>query len=156
MKKFMSGLCAAALGFSFAITAAVPANSAPISVPRAEAASEGNVVLAQSDRRWRRHNRRAERRHMRRDIRRADRGGYYRGHRGYRNHRPGYRRHNGFWFPAAAFIAGAAISGAINQPRVRGGNAHVQWCYNKYRSYRASDNTYQPYNGGRQPCYSPY
>jgi hypothetical protein len=37
-----------------------------------------------------------------------------------------------------------------------GGSAHVQWCYNRYRSYRAWDNTFQPYNGPRQQCYSPY
>lgn len=35
-------------------------------------------------------------------------------------------------------------------------SAHVQWCYNRYRSYRAWDNTYQPYNGPRRQCYSPY
>ncbi|UVK52197.1 BA14K family protein [Mesorhizobium sp. AR02] len=35
-------------------------------------------------------------------------------------------------------------------------NAHVQWCYNRYRSYRAWDNTFQPYNGPRQQCWSPY
>jgi hypothetical protein len=84
---------------------------------------------------------------------------YWRGHRGYRYYRPGYRRYDGFWFPAAAFITGAIIGGALNQPvrRVyRGGDAHVQWCYNRYRSYRAYDNTYQPYNGPRRQCYSPY
>ncbi|RWP44362.1 BA14K family protein [Mesorhizobium sp.] len=35
-------------------------------------------------------------------------------------------------------------------------NAHVQWCYNRYRSYRTWDNTFQPYNGPRQQCWSPY
>ncbi|TPN15988.1 BA14K family protein [Mesorhizobium sp. B2-1-3] len=35
-------------------------------------------------------------------------------------------------------------------------SAHVRWCYNRYRSYRAYDNTFQPYNGPRQQCYSPY
>ncbi|MBN9220913.1 MAG: BA14K family protein [Mesorhizobium sp.] len=35
-------------------------------------------------------------------------------------------------------------------------SAHVQWCYNRYRSYRAYDNTFQPYNGPRQQCWSPY
>jgi len=34
--------------------------------------------------------------------------------------------------------------------------AHVQWCYDRYRSYRASDNSFQPYRGPRQQCYSPY
>jgi len=36
------------------------------------------------------------------------------------------------------------------------GNAHVRWCYEHYRSYRAYDNTYQPYNGPRRQCRSPY
>jgi len=86
--------------------------------------------------------------------------GYYNGYRGYRYYRPGYRYYNDFWFPAAAFLAGALITGAIvNQgPRVGygGGSAHQQWCYNRYRSYRAWDNTFQPYNGPRRLCYSPY
>lgn len=34
--------------------------------------------------------------------------------------------------------------------------AHVQWCYSRYRSYRAYDNTFQPYNGPRRQCRSPY
>ena len=85
-----------------------------------------------------------------------ERRGWYHGHRGYRHHRHGYRRHSdGFWYPLAAFGLGAAIGGALaNQPR--SGDAHVQWCYDRYRSYRASDNTFQPYNGPRQQCYSPY
>lgn len=33
---------------------------------------------------------------------------------------------------------------------------HEQWCYSQYRSYRAWDNTYQPYNGQRRECISPY
>lgn len=37
-----------------------------------------------------------------------------------------------------------------------GGNSHVNWCYNRYRSYRASDNTFQPNYGPRRLCYSPY
>ena len=36
------------------------------------------------------------------------------------------------------------------------GSTHVEWCYNRYRSYRAWDNTFQPYHGPRQQCYSPY
>jgi len=34
--------------------------------------------------------------------------------------------------------------------------SHVRWCHNRYRSYRASDNTFQPYNGPRRQCRSPY
>lgn len=86
------------------------------------------------------------------------RQGWYGGHRGYRYARPGYRRHdNGFWFPLAAFGAGAIIGGAIANDRAySGGGSHVNWCANRYRSYRAYDNTYQPYGGPRRQCYSPY
>jgi hypothetical protein len=35
-------------------------------------------------------------------------------------------------------------------------SAHARWCYSRYRSYRAWDNTFQPYYGARQQCYSPY
>ncbi|WP_274629104.1 BA14K family protein [Arvimicrobium flavum] len=85
--------------------------------------------------------------------------GYWRGHRGYRYWRNGYREYNGWWYPLAAFTAGAVIGNVLSEPRViyrEGGDAHVQWCYNRYRSYRAYDNTFQPYNGPRRQCYSPY
>lgn len=35
-------------------------------------------------------------------------------------------------------------------------SAHVQWCYDRYRSYRAWDNTFQPNYGPRRQCISPY
>ncbi|WP_208248327.1 BA14K family protein [Rhizobium sp. T1470] len=37
-----------------------------------------------------------------------------------------------------------------------GGNAHTRWCYARYRSYRAYDNTFQPFYGSRRACASPY
>jgi len=44
-----------------------------------------------------------------------DERGYYHGYRGYRDRRPGYRRHSdGLWYPAAAFALGAIIGGALN------------------------------------------
>jgi hypothetical protein len=61
--------------------------------------------------------------------------------------------------------AGAIIGGAIAQSqqpqyapptRYLNNNSHVDWCFAQYRSYRASDNTFQPFNGPRQRCYSPY
>ncbi|AWI56999.1 BA14K family protein [Sinorhizobium fredii] len=33
---------------------------------------------------------------------------------------------------------------------------HSDWCAHRYRSYRAYDNTYQPYEGPRRLCYSPF
>jgi hypothetical protein len=49
------------------------------------------------------------------------------------------------------------IRRAPARPRiVNVGTLHVKWCYSKYRSYRASDNTFQPYHGPRKRCRSPY
>lgn len=33
---------------------------------------------------------------------------------------------------------------------------HIQWCQNRYRSYSANDNTYQPFAGTRRDCSSPF
>jgi hypothetical protein len=89
--------------------------------------------------------------------------GYYRGYRGYHERRPGYRYHNGYWFPLAAFAAGAIIGGAIMSqpapPPPRAGNInpkHYRWCAQRYRSYDAYSNTFQPHYGPRQECLSPY
>ncbi|MDQ0456377.1 BA14K family protein [Rhizobium paknamense] len=93
------------------------------------------------------------------------RGSYYRD----RDHRDRYyrdryyrRHHHGNagaiigGFAAGAIIGGALASQPRYAPRYTGGNAHVSWCANRYRSYRAYDNTFQPYNGPRQQCISPY
>ncbi len=82
---------------------------------------------------------------------------YYNGHRGYRDRRDGYREYNGFWFPLAAFAAGALIAGAAQPaPVVVAPNPHVDWCRRTYRSYNPYDNTFQPYYGPRAYCISPY
>lgn len=170
MRKLTSSLCAATVAFSFALGAAVPANAAPIVAPRAVA--DSNIINAQSRmviEEWQQPNSSRVYRRDRRDVARSGfyrqgSGYYYNGHRGYRTPRRGYREYNGFWFPAGAFIAGAIIGGALNNPAPvyrapayrNVGNAHVEWCYNRYRSYRAYDNTFQPYNGPRRQCYSPY
>ena len=83
---------------------------------------------------------------------------YYNGHRGYRDRRPGFRFYNGFWFPSAAFSFGFSVRDR-DRDWDRGGRSwarHVDWCYDRYRSYRESDNTFQPYNGPRRECISPY
>lgn len=41
-------------------------------------------------------------------------------------------------------------------PRAERNVAHVEWCSRRYRSYRAEDNSYRPYSGGRRACESPY
>lgn len=35
-------------------------------------------------------------------------------------------------------------------------SAHVNWCRDRYRSYRPEDNSYRPYSGGNGFCVSPY
>jgi hypothetical protein len=83
---------------------------------------------------------------------------YYNGYRGFWRARPGYRYYNGYWFPAAAFAAGVAAATVAPPPppAARLAAAHVRWCYDRYRSYRAWDNSYQPYDGPRRQCWSPY
>lgn len=34
--------------------------------------------------------------------------------------------------------------------------AHIDWCYARYKTYRASDNTYKPTKHTRRQCISPY
>jgi hypothetical protein len=157
-------LCAA-LALTFAAGTVAPVAAAPVFVPSAPAASSDIIQVQgmrqQQNRFDRRQDRRVERFDRRQDRRAARferRNGvaYYGGHRGYRQARPGYRQHNGYWFPAAAFIAGAIVGGAVSGGASAGGSAHVQWCQSQYRSYRVSDNTFQPYSGPRRACSSPY
>jgi hypothetical protein len=163
MKKLISGLLATTLAASFALVTILPVDAAPVFVPQTPAAqSDVQTVQYQPWRKMGRHYNRVDRRIDRRIDRRADARfynrngiGYYNGHRGYREYHRGYRRYNDWWFPAGAFIAGALITGAINNAQ-RSGDSHVAWCYDHYRSYRAADNTFQPLNGSRRQCYSPY
>jgi hypothetical protein len=155
MRNILSGLCASALALTFGLTTLAPVAAAPAFVLKVSEFSE-NTLNVQFDPNWRRKDNRASNRMERRQggfERRGNRS-YYNGHRGYNHSRRGYRQHNGVWFPAAAFIAGAIVGGALdNQPRARG-SAHIEWCYDRYRSYRASDNTFQPNNGPRRQCIS--
>lgn len=65
---------------------------------------------------------------------------YYHPHRAYRPYKP-----HRYYHPA---VPGRYYRG--------GWNSHVAWCYDRYRSYRASDNTFQPYHAPRRQCRSPY
>ena len=80
--------------------------------------------------------------------------------RDFRHHR--HFRDDDFFFPGA-FLAGAVIGSSLydegpiyTYATPAYGSAHVQWCYDRYRSYRAYDNTFQPYGGPREQCYSPF
>ena len=173
MRKLLSAICATALTASVAVTGALPAGAAPVFMPKAPTVERSDVVKVQ-DFRWKKRGNWNNGNNFRHgnnwngnwnngnNWKNNNKYGWYNGHRGYRYRRDGYRYYNGFWVPAGAFIAGAIIGGAIANNNnyynngYGGGSAHVQWCYDRYRSYRAYDNTFQPYNGPRQQCYSPY
>ncbi len=169
MKKFNSTIISAAAA---ALLLAVPASATPVAGTMSYTASQAaaganggpNViqVLTRAEKRAKRAQRRANRakrranranRRANRAERRADRR--LRGHRGHRNKQRGYRRHSdGWWYPLAAFgaiAAGSAIANSADR-----GDRHEEWCEDRYRSYRVWDNTFQPYNGPRKECNSPF
>ena len=83
--------------------------------------------------------------------RRWDSDRRYYGDRYYRDRY--YRRHDNTGAIIGGLAAGAIIGSIIaSQPRVRAGSSHVDYCYSRYRSYRAYDNTYQPTYGPRRQC----
>ncbi|UVK36551.1 BA14K family protein [Mesorhizobium sp. AR10] len=82
--RFQSGI-ATALVATFALSSPVPVEAAPIFVPRAQGA-QSDVIQVRDG---------------------------YRGPRGYRHYRRGYHRHNDFWAPAGAFVAGALLGSVI-------------------------------------------
>ncbi len=155
MKKLLSGLCASALTVAVGLTGVIPANGAPLYMPSTVEAQPPEVIKVQDQIFWQlRRGKQGSRLHNRRINRHESRN--HRRHHRHRHYR--HRRDNDAWIPGA-FIAGALIGGAIansNNVYSGGGSAHVQWCYDRYRSYRASDNTFQPYNGPRRQCNSPY
>jgi hypothetical protein len=93
-----------------------------------------------------------------RDVFRQNSDGVFlNGVRGHRDWRKGHRRSNGFWFPAAAFFGAVIIGNAIANSANSGNySRHARWCDLRYRTYRVSDDTFQPYVGGRRVCNSPY
>ena len=165
MLKIISSACAALMVFT--VPFAAPAVAMPVSSPAWDAPAAGPVIPVQRSQSWSGGGRWQGNQnwHGNQDYWWRHGRPYYRGHLGHRHYRHGHRQYRGHWFPPAAFIAGAIIGGAIaNQapaPRYRGGyggygNAHVEWCYARYRSYQDWDNTFQPYNGPRRQCISPY
>ncbi len=121
MKSTFRKMLVGMIGASFMIGAMAPVSAASL-MPAAPVAVNENVQHVRDDRwrgrgdhRWNRH-RHGPRPGWNGRPYRGDRG-YWNGHRGYRDYRRGYRRHNdGWWYPLAAFGAGAIIGGAIASP----------------------------------------
>lgn len=170
MKRPIALFCAAAVTVTTLGASATSASATARAMPLGQAAqAQLQEVQYRGDqqRRAQQDNRRQaqQRSNQRRGFYRQGNRGYYNGHRGYTQRRAGYRYHNGYWFPPAAFVMGAIIGGAIaSQPGVtapaprpgRLSQAHVRWCQDRYISYRLSDNSFQPYNGPRRACVSPF
>ena len=183
MNKFTSTLLAAVLGFSPAVVTTAHAASPSVSLnavnsigatlpsPIASAVLGGYQGDAASG---------AVQENL---IEAQYRNRYYQDRRGYhqRGHKPridnrhrGYHPHRSQRQTSRSPDLGSAVVGAIiggiivnefNQPRRAQTRAtstrylsqsHVNWCHNRWRSYRVSDNSYQPYNGPRRVCASPY
>lgn len=115
MEKLQKGLTGAVLAAALAATGITPANAAPSVLPKAAFANAQSDVVQVRDGRW--HN----------------------GYRGYPRYRAGYRYHDGWWYPAGAFIAGALIGGAIAGSNYYGG----YYGGNYYNGYYA-DGYYAP------------
>jgi hypothetical protein len=146
MRKLIAAACAAILSLPAVGASGTTASAAPLPRIQVEAASDVVQVQHRHDRRDRR-----DRFERRRD------GHYYNGHRGFRDRRAGYRQFNGYWFPPAAFVVPrVVVRPPVRAAPVRLSDRHVRWCVERYRSYRASDNTFQPNVGPRRQCASPF
>jgi|AraplaMF_Col_mLB_1032019.scaffolds.fasta_scaffold84809_1 hypothetical protein len=171
MVNTMKTLSIIALSLATAMSSVPPANAFPIA-PQVSRTTDIQKAQFPYERGEARKNRPScvvpycERGGRRGYYRDGDRRGYYRdGY--YRDgyYRDRYRRHYHNDNDVGAFIgglaAGAIVGGLLSQPRYYNGsravsgNAHTRWCYARYRSYRAWDNSYQPYGGPRRQC-SPY
>lgn len=169
-KKMNTGLFstarrwAAALGMAAAVTAptlstqALAAPFVPLAQASVPAAPEAGVVQVRDHSNGRRYYRHGG----------WDRGRYYR-HRHHRNDGLALGLGLGIGLPLAYLATRPSYNYApygyddgyyvrrVPRPVYQGyGNRHVSWCYNRYRSYRAYDNTFQPNHGRRQQCYSPF
>lgn len=132
--SLLAGLAVIAAAFTSPATAFSPGSGVPVAAPlNIHQVSDRNV------------------------FRRNSNGVYLNGVRGHNQYRDGYRRSNGYWFPAVAFLGAVIIGKAIqNSSNYQGGSQHVRWCQNRYRSYNINTNSFQPYNGPRRVCNSPY
>jgi hypothetical protein len=149
MRAFLSILSAVAIAATLLLPSTVTA--------RAQDRGFGNLVTEvqyRDGRRWRDDRRWRDARRWHHRDRYAHRPRHY---------GPRYRRGpsvdiiiggGGYYRPAPRYIAPPPIRPV--RPGYGLNSAHIDWCYARYRSYRASDNTFQPYHGPRRSCISPY
>lgn len=154
MQKFLSGLVAFACAAPLSISTAIPLNAAPIALPQ-PAEPSAAIQLAAYEEPWKPMTPWFHRNYHPRDsFYRVGNAYYYNGHRGYPSPRTGYREYDGWWFPSAAFVTGALVTGSVTAAPGMS-RSHVAWCRDHYSSYRVSDNSYRPSRGPRRACISP-
>lgn len=148
MKNIKSLFCVASL--SLALVAGVPATShaAPLSPFQAVApeATSDVIHVQRNNREGRRMNRHQPPRH---------------------GQRHGHRRNDNLVPLIGGLAAGAIILG-IEADRARererrrereiyyDDDDHIAWCLDRYRSYDIRSDSYQPFEGPRRRCISPY
>ena len=76
----------------------------------------------------------------------------YRSHR-HRHYYDGYYYSTPWWLFTAPLVIGGTYAAGRHY---HGGDRHVQWCYDRYRSYNARTNTWVSYSGEVRQCISPY
>lgn len=89
------------------------------------------------------------------------RHGYLNGHKGYRYARPHYIKYvDGWYYPEEAYNSKPNVASATSEVQTtvttheKLPRAHIAYCVSHFRSYRMSDNSFQPFSGQRQQCYS--
>ncbi|MGI9483019.1 MAG: BA14K family protein [Hyphomicrobiales bacterium] len=145
---FSAALLALAFAFAPSSASATPFLADASTAKLANADGKLQVHLAGRRRNGRNH-RKAKRRWRR----------HYRGQR-YRHRRHGYTHyHGGYWYPYAWRLGAAAATAIIaNQHATRqgSGDAHVNWCLVRYRSYNPRTDMFLSYSGRYKPCISPF
>lgn len=159
--RIIRNCIAAAMVFS--LGGAAPAAATPIvsaATVTAGTANNSGEIIKVRNRDFRRHHRDFR---GKRSFHRRGGHAWYNGYRGRRHPRRGWRQHDGWWFPPAAFALGAIIGGAFaEQPhyyRYRSEGLprrHILWCERHYQTYRRWDNSFVPRIGVRAQCASPY
>ncbi|MET3600476.1 BA14K family protein [Martelella mangrovi] len=162
MTRLANKTAIAAIASAFMAVSVLPAEAMPVMNPASSVSD--NIETVQYRGGDRRHHGGGHYRHGGRNYHNGHNNGHGWGHRPPpRHHR--YDDDNDSWVPLAILGAGALIIGgavASNNQRSRPQQAyglnpkHYNWCESRYRSYRPSDNSFQPYNGPRKQCLSPY
>ncbi len=146
MRKLkFTAVAAGLIGGAMLLFATAPASAATL--PGAALAAPGDTAMVEQ---VNRHNRdRARRYDWRRD---GQRHRYPRS--GYRHQYGGYHYASPWWLGAPSF----GLSVIVPQPQYSGHthSAHVDWCFNRFRSYNAATDRYLGYDGLYHRCNSPY